>query len=583
MKIVIKKKFFDQLSESVQAEFAPFDLSTEDFVGYRDEARIDLTEHKVDKLRRFAEVMADVKGTQARQAVRISRSVSSWIDVLTNGPSSAKIRDAEIFTMALTRFMVELPNRWLFREYGDRRYPLLITSIAYDHGDQGKGRDRKPQTVVSYSWIECAEYHTGNMHFSNDLIQGRTIVEILKASRVYPETEDLRAEYAESMEWFKKFDGQIGLQVTATGEGLINFDGRSWNSYEIEIGNEHTPARGVIDIFGDIDEVKEDDRRLSSARTGLRGTPPSFEFWNSKALDETATDDEDDATDDRRLKFKIPTHPTLVIYDLKKHSRIRLDADQLKIYEYDTTLAQKLVLPTDTVDLIDMLVNGKLDYQDIVSDKGSGRLITCAGPAGVGKTLTAEVFSEASKRPLYSVQCAQLGVDPETLEKSLHVVFKRAKRWNAILLLDEADVYVMARGDDLIQNAIVGVFLRTLEYFSGLVFLTTNRGDVIDDAIASRCIAKIDYQLPTIGEQKRIWRILADTASIKISDETIEQISALHPALSGRDVKNMIKLGSMHATTRGVELGLDSLNFAKRFKPTADIKYGKTRSKAGEQ
>ena len=38
-------------------------------------------------------------------------------------------------------------------------------------------------------------------------------------------------------------------------------------------------------------------------------------------------------------------------------------------------------------------------------------------------------------------------------------------------------------------NAVVGVFLRVLEYFNGLLFLTTNRIDDIDEAIVSRCIA----------------------------------------------------------------------------------------------
>ena len=46
------------------------------------------------------------------------------------------------------------------------------------------------------------------------------------------------------------------------------------------------------------------------------------------------------------------------------------------------------------------------------------------------------------------------------------------------------------------MNAVVGVFLRVLEYFNGLLFLTTNRVDDIDEAIVSRCIALIRYHAP---------------------------------------------------------------------------------------
>ena len=59
-------------------------------------------------------------------------------------------------------------------------------------------------------------------------------------------------------------------------------------------------------------------------------------------------------------------------------------------------------------------------------------------------------------------------------------------------LLDEADVFVLERGLDLVQNAIVAEFLRTLEYFDGLLFLTTNRMNGVDEAILARCAAVIE-------------------------------------------------------------------------------------------
>lgn len=140
--------------------------------------------------------------------------------------------------------------------------------------------------------------------------------------------------------------------------------------------------------------------------------------------------------------------------------------------------------------------------------------------------------------------------------------------WNAILLLDEADVYVMARGNDLTQNAIVGVFLRVLEYFNGVLFMTTNRSDMVDDAIASRCIARIDYPMPSPEDQRRIWHILSNVAECPISAEVIEEILLKHNNLSGRDIKNLIKLARAVSTATDKPITIDTVDFVKRFKPT---------------
>lgn len=64
---------------------------------------------------------------------------------------------------------------------------------------------------------------------------------------------------------------------------------------------------------------------------------------------------------------------------------------------------------------------------------------------------------------------------------------KLATLWKAVLLLDEADVYLESRErGDLTRNSLVSIFLRALEYFQGLLFLTTNRVGTFGDALISR-------------------------------------------------------------------------------------------------
>jgi hypothetical protein len=101
------------------------------------------------------------------------------------------------------------------------------------------------------------------------------------------------------------------------------------------------------------------------------------------------------------------------------------------------------------------------------------------GPPGTGKTLTTEGISELLKCPLYMVSAGELGTNSRVLEVELQKILDICHAWGAILLLDEADVFLEKRNmHDIHRNALVSVFLRQLEYFQGIMFLTTNRVEV---------------------------------------------------------------------------------------------------------
>ncbi|KAK3350266.1 hypothetical protein B0T25DRAFT_550200 [Lasiosphaeria hispida] len=156
---------------------------------------------------------------------------------------------------------------------------------------------------------------------------------------------------------------------------------------------------------------------------------------------------------------------------------------------------------------------------DFIHGKGEGQIFLLHGPPGTGKTLTAESVAEYTRRPLLSITAADLGHDPAELEKNLLRFFKDANNWDAIVLLDEADVYLEQRSvSDLRRNSIVSIFLRALDYFQGILFLTTNRVGRFDEAFMSRIHVSIGYQPLDQDARDQIW----DNLFRKLRDDHIK-------------------------------------------------------------
>lgn len=83
-------------------------------------------------------------------------------------------------------------------------------------------------------------------------------------------------------------------------------------------------------------------------------------------------------------------------------------------------------------------------------------VILLDGPPGVGKTLTAESVAETMKAPLYTMSGGELGTRSNDVEKRLSDILEMASMWNAILLIDEADIFMEQRApSELERNELV--------------------------------------------------------------------------------------------------------------------------------
>lgn len=145
--------------------------------------------------------------------------------------------------------------------------------------------------------------------------------------------------------------------------------------------------------------------------------------------------------------------------------------DNISPSKWDESCFQQLVLNETTKKTVRAMVSmharrgqDQPGFDDIVEGKGKGLVMVLHGPPGVGKTLTAESVAEAVHRPLYMVSAGDLGTDSYTLETNLGRIMDITSTWGAVLLIDEADIF-LARRDlkDLWRNAMVTVFLRVLE------------------------------------------------------------------------------------------------------------------------
>lgn len=249
------------------------------------------------------------------------------------------------------------------------------------------------------------------------------------------------------------------------------------------------------------------------------------------------------------------TVPYVRGYAIKNKKWLIFFVDQIRPIEFSTTAFSSLVLPSQQKDLIQAFASSQVKYKDsfddVIAGKGRGTIMLLSGPPGVGKTLTAESVAENMQVPLYMLSAGDLGLEPSEIEETLNTILEMVAKWNAVLLLDEADVFLEARSThDLERNKMVSIFLRMLEYFQGVLFLTTNRLAQIDMAFHSRIHVSLQYPELSKESRRHIWKTFVGEND-GITEDDIETLSEVD--LNGRQIKNMLKTAKMLAKHRGAE------------------------------
>lgn len=464
--------------------------------------------------------------------------VSKLINALKN-TDNKPVSTLQEFPRFLTQYLKDNDNPLLHSLHADLRgVAYLPIEVKCCEPERGYNGNRDPWVTIILGYNTEMRYRQYSVTLRKSDMRA-SVPEILRKHNLMVPDETMTAEYVKIQARYVEFSVLQAEQFWCKGSAPIVGDNDYWwhsRSEDISLTHMGKPTKAVLDIEG----IRDRD---NTAKNGAHS-----EIYNARRL--------------------VPQHPVLPMFSMAHHKTVWVNVVNMRKYKYEEGLKDKLVLPKSHLRLIGALVsnldalrteNEAEDKSRTIQAKASASIILAKGPAGTGKTLTAEVYAEEIQRPLYEVQSGQIGTAPEEIEENMNVILNRSIRLRMPLLINEADVFIQARGRDLIQNAVVSVFLRLLEYHNGLVFLTTNRSDDIDDAILSRCIAEIQYGVPAPSERLKLWQVMLSEFNVELSKSEVRKAVLLFPEVVGRDIQNLIRLTHRVCKAVGDKFTLEAL------------------------
>lgn len=497
------------------------------------------------------EQLKDIR--DALYAVRAKTLVKRLDAILSvvEDPDNVELRSLETLPKIIQEYFTKkTTHRWVFvseNVYGKNTLiPYFIHNVYYEP----EHFDKDNYFIEAYCNIELHNngidgFKKKHITFYNNNINGRTISEAFKDKNMIIETEELYKDYKESDIRFTQKLKEKGKQYKVT-QYITAAD--RWRGYLKTVDNEDV----ACPYFKVVNDTKSDDRHMFRTEScSFWGV--EFDIWHNR----------------KATVCEIPVLPYIRCYNLDTYCDCYCHIDDIEDYVYDHSLRDKLVLPESHKALLDILVNNSAILKgDIINNKGNGTVVILEGPPGCGKTLTTEVYSELMEKPLYNISSGQLGVDASDMDKNLYDVLNRAEKLDCILLIDECETFVKRRGDDLNQNAIITTFLRKIEYFDGIMFLTSNRIKDIDEAILSRCVAAIKYEPPTEENAKKIWNVLAKQFKLEdqIDANMINTLVKVFPTAVGRDIKELLKLTARYCKGNNKAIDIESFLACAQFR-----------------
>jgi hypothetical protein len=190
---------------------------------------------------------------------------------------------------------------------------------------------------------------------------------------------------------------------------------------------------------------------------------------------------------------------------------------------------------------------------------GSGVRVLMTGPSGTGKTLACRLLAAELGLDLYRLDLsAVINKYVGETEKNLHRILSTAEELDVILLIDEGDSLLGARtevrtANDRFANLETNYLLQRLESYQGIVLVTTNAAESIDQAFQRRMDVVLDLVEPGPAQRQEIWQLHLPAAHT-VTPAYLDEVS-VRAELTGGQIRNAAMHAALVALHEGIPVG----------------------------
>lgn len=476
----------------------------------------------------------------ALQVQALAASRSPWVGLITGAPGGGKSRLAAGLAVAQGRSLIELPGRPAFEERGDPAE--LLAALLADATSLGallvfdRCRPLLEDPRLSLPLWELL-----------DAGPGVPVLFVADEGAALPEPLLWRVQHHLQLR-APSFDDRILLwqnHLTAAGLQPPSADALGPLSSHFELGpGQIANAVRVAVAAGPLDPA--------AAEEGPASAPAPVPLGPSDGA--------------------APPPPMLISVDALKRAaatQLRADVTELQDFSGVHLSLKDLVLPDPEMDHVRELLAACRNHHRLLSEWGFGKRLLGGrgivamlwGPPGTGKSYTARILASELRRPLLEVSIPRLVSKwvGET-EKNISEVFGRARAAQALLLFDEADSLFGSRGEvrtasDRYANLETNHMLMELERFDGIVLLTTNLKENIDEAFMRRILFQIPFPFPDVEERTQLWDLIIP-AEAPLGPEFDPGVLAETFEITGGHIKNAVLRAAYRAIEQGTDLSM---------------------------